>query len=295
MVRGLVVWLAAACLAGCSSIRTGGVKTASTVSAPGGAARVPAPPGAGASPTTAAVTPGVFDLSRALPAEGIAVESHGVIQVLDLNGGEVGTITDASLVGAGEPSGHDLTVHDSTHRYRLAVGHTTPTADASTSAPLNPFGCHDAVGSGATLVICNDSTYEAEPTISLKSVNGMSRVVGSPFPKVAGRFDGFWEWAQLSPNGRWVLGQWSGECEVPDAFLMPAAGGSPQTFDASPLAHPRQSLALGWTTSGEAVVWLQSGVCGTGSPSPGVYRAQPGGSLQLIVAAHDTATIVMWS
>jgi hypothetical protein len=289
VVRGFLTVVLAGGLAACSSISTG------TAASPTSGGAATAPSKIERSPTTTAATRASFHVAQPLPSEGLAIETGGRIRLLDLQGGEVGTITGGTLEGAGEPARPDLTVHDSVGWYRLSPGRSDPTVVTGAQAPPDLFGCHDTIGSRVTLVVCNDASYTTEPTISIRTARGLRRVVGSPFPKVAGRYAGFWRWAQPSPDGAWVLGQWSGECEVPEALLVPAAGGSPRTFDASPLSHPTQSIALGWTESHDAVVRLQSGVCGTGSPSPGVYRAHPGGSLHLIVAAQDTATIVMWS
>ena len=39
---------------------------------------------------------------------------------------------------------------------------------------------------------------------------------------------GRWVWAAASPDGRTLLMQWSGECEVPLAFTAPVQGGRPR-------------------------------------------------------------------
>ena len=96
---------------------------------------------------------------------------------------------------------------------------------------------------------------------------------GADLPKAEPR--GHWRWSIPSPDGDTILGQWSGECEIPTAYYVPS-GGDPQ-----PVApNGVESVALGWTGDGRAIVHLPEAGCG--SPlRPGVYLAT-GSSLQLL-------------
>ncbi|HEX5468406.1 MAG TPA: hypothetical protein VFW80_05105 [Gaiellaceae bacterium] len=102
---------------------------------------------------------------------------------------------------------------------------------------------------------------------------------------------GHWAWAALSPDGSTLLAQWSAECEVPEAFLLPLDGGRPRlvTGEKSRAMSPN-STALGWTTDGRAIVFLAHGpACGGGVGEPGVYVYSESGAGERIVATRGEA------
>jgi len=107
----------------------------------------------------------------------------------------------------------------------------------------------------------------------------------TPTSKYAGR-GGHWAWAALSPDGLRFLGQWSGDCEVPNAFFVSLAGGKPVvvTGESDWLKSPN-TIAYGWTTDGRAIVFIPTKpACGTGVFHPGIYLLTPSCRLQLIWA-----------
>jgi hypothetical protein len=70
---------------------------------------------------------------------------------------------------------------------------------------------------------------------------------------------GHWAWGALSPDGRTILAQWSDDCERTYTFGLD--GGEPRLIAAGE--------ALGWTTGGDAIVFVPGGC---NSPhEPGVY------------------------
>jgi hypothetical protein len=82
---------------------------------------------------------------------------------------------------------------------------------------------------------------------------------------------GHWRNARLSPDGKTLLAQWSGECEAQIAYFIPAEGG-----EARPVTGRSEwSEALGWTDDGVARVRLANGACGTTMHKPGVYLIDP--------------------
>ena len=87
---------------------------------------------------------------------------------------------------------------------------------------------------------------------------------------------GHWRDAWLSPDGRTILGQWSGECEVPIAFFIPAPGGPmrPVTGERD-WTESVMSVAHGWSGDGRAHVSLLGPSCGNGHPEPGRYLIDP--------------------
>ena len=86
-------------------------------------------------------------------------------------------------------------------------------------------------------------------------------------PSDAGR----WTMLLLSPDGSTYLGQWSGECEIQTAYLVPASGGKPRPI--TDYSHgSAQSIAIGWAGSKARVRLPQ------GQPpqlKPGVYLVDP--------------------
>jgi hypothetical protein len=97
---------------------------------------------------------------------------------------------------------------------------------------------------------------------------------------------GHWAWAALSPDGTTILAQWSAECEVPTAFLIPADGGSPTPITGEEdWAKSPESVALGWTIDGRAIAFLPKGPpCGNGSRVPGIYLYSSPGEGKLLLA-----------
>ena len=62
----------------------------------------------------------------------------------------------------------------------------------------------------------------------------------------------------LSPDGNRVLAQWSGECEVPLAYLATLQSGPPVPITGATTDAP-ESFALGWTRGDRALVLLPEG------------------------------------
>ena len=83
------------------------------------------------------------------------------------------------------------------------------------------------------------------------------------------RRGGYWRSVELSPDRRTLLLQWSGECESQIAYLARANGSGLR-------AVAVESVALGWTSSGRAVVDLPRGACAGSARRPGIYLLDPG-------------------
>jgi hypothetical protein len=108
------------------------------------------------------------------------------------------------------------------------------------------------------------------------TVEGRGLEVDFPFPW-SDTAIGHWRWAAASPDGRTILAQWSGECEVPMAFFIPAAGGKPQSVTGpySRNDYPPNSTAYGWTTDGRAIVFVpREPACGSSEKS-GIFLIHP--------------------
>ncbi len=112
-------------------------------------------------------------------------------------------------------------------------------------------------------------------------------------PHGAAPDSGFWAYALPSPDGTRMLEQWSGECEVPNAFIASIDGSDPRPVNGSwGLGHAAESIGLGWTVDGRAVVNLLEGLCGWGMPRPGIYLVDAPGRSELAYAFRGSAR--MW-
>lgn len=118
-----------------------------------------------------------------------------------------------------------------------------------------------------------------------------------PLPRHPGTMtdiSGFWAYALPSPDGRQLLAQWSGECEIPRAFLVVDGVPRPVTgerwFGLSP-----NSRSLGWSARGAAVVFLlDSDACGD-KRAPGIYAFHGPGDGELLYPVHGIRSSArMW-
>ena len=153
--------------------------------------------------------------------------------------------------------------------------------------PLDP-NCQDAGRAGQSAFrVCYRpllsrqvrSAAERHGRLQVSQANGPWQTLKVPHPHGAkpGRpAGGHWDWAAVSPDGKWLVAQWTAECEVPIAFLVPAGGGKALPV-ASDRNGPATSKALGWTRDGRAIVELPGLSCGTTSQRPGTYVLRPRG------------------
>jgi len=118
-------------------------------------------------------------------------------------------------------------------------------------------------------------------TVCPRTITGATRVLARAPEKV-----GHWVWAERAPFGPAILAQWSGECEVPVAYL--ASQGRLHPFGG-------ESVALGWLPTGEAVIHFPNGPCAFGwSPVRGIYAALGTTKLRLLLRTKRFAQYLMW-
>jgi hypothetical protein len=104
--------------------------------------------------------------------------------------------------------------------------------------------------------------------------------VAAPKPRGIGH----WVWAERSPSGAAVLAQWSGECEIPVAYLV--VNGKLQSYGA-------ETVALGWLSTGEAVVHFRPvGCAGTGRS--GIYATLGTHKMHRLIRTPRFAQYLMW-
>jgi hypothetical protein len=96
--------------------------------------------------------------------------------------------------------------------------------------------------------------------------------------------DGIGHWTKLllSPNRRTYLAQWSGECEIPEAFFVPARGGKPR-----PVTGRRgdETIVLGWAPQNRARILVPRAAYGRQFGKAGVYLVDPRGGKPVFVRA----------
>jgi hypothetical protein len=228
----------------------------------GGSPPRPSQAGSPASPLAGAEA---IDLPP-LPSQGIVVGDGNDLSLLALTGTVIVHLPGFELANPSDPPGVVLLVKGG-QTYLLLVG----------ASRLQPVTTSRA----ERLKVADD------PELDLPLPHGAPVIDGDPV--------GHWRWARFSPDGTWVLAQWSGECEIPTAFMVRSDARVPLPVTGEwGLRHAPESIALGWTADGNAVIDLPAGSCGSGARRPGVYLfAAPGAPA--LVYPHARGTLVrMW-
>jgi hypothetical protein len=187
----------------------------------------------------------------ALPATGVAVQTHGGVQLLRLDGRVVQTLPGWRIAPAfGTPIG-PVYLRDRT-RGLWKLEHGTLVRAARVPRPHFSAGCF--------------STAPHTRICGYPYGNGPSRVLvdGRAVPGSTRKY-GHWLAVDVSPSGR-LLAQWTGICEIPTAYV-----GDVHRIRAA--IYPTiESLALGW--AGERPVYaFPRGGCGEWYDHPGLYVA----------------------
>jgi hypothetical protein len=108
-----------------------------------------------------------------------------------------------------------------------------------------------------------------------------------------GETAGHWRYAIESGSGA-ILAQWSGECEVPTAYWIDEDGTTRIVTGESDVSTAPESVALGWTPTGRAVVFLPHGGCGAGAESPGVYLYSSPGVGRVVYPTGNRSIADVW-
>lgn len=219
----------------------------------------------------------------AMPMEGVAI--------LELDG----TLTLYDLVGEGLASG-PFTGGLNEPALWVQPGMIQPASDGMAEVPP---GCASAATAGGTRVArCGDPDTPRSLLVVDSAGRSRTLIDGAPWPPTGtDPVLGHWRRAIPSPDGRWIVAQWSGECEVPAAVLIDAATGDVRSV-AEPVADMRpSSLALGWAADGRAVIELPQSECGSTAGEPGIHLLDPEtGVLERILPAPDApAQVFHWT
>ena len=189
-----------------------------------------------------------------LPERGFVLETSAGVQLQSVGGRPVGALPGMNLA-SDQAVGHKAVLRD--RRGRLFA--------------------LDRRGLRATPFRRGCRTTDVDLVVCARAIKG---VTGAP-SKV-----GHWVWAERSPRGDAILAQWSGECEIPVAYLIEQ--GKLHAFG-------RESVALGWLAGGDAVVYFPNGPCaGSSQRVRGIYMAQTTNKLQLLLRAKRFAQYLMW-
>ncbi|HMJ77617.1 MAG TPA: hypothetical protein VK507_16680 [Iamia sp.] len=217
-----------------------------------------------------------------LPVRGLAVVDGGRVLIVDLAGSELGSFAEADLPGVGNDPADPILIGAGT------------TMQLGEPGAREADGCVSTGRAGVRVAICGP---EQEELVRLAPSGEETPLAGRPFGAIVGR----WRVAEPSPDGRWVLGTFSVECEVPFAVLVPAGGGEPRTADGftdlggdtPPFAV--SSYSVGWTDDGQAVVVFSGDdACGTADLAPGTYLVDPDTGLRTMLRPGNPDRVLRW-
>lgn len=113
-----------------------------------------------------------------------------------------------------------------------------------------------------------------------------------PGGRYKGMAAGSWRYAVEGP-GAAVLGQWSGECEVPHAFWIEPGRVAVLITGGAKVGDGPESIALGWAGR-TAFAFLGEGACGGRGDPPGIYAFDSPGEGTLIYRTPRFAQVDMW-
>lgn len=246
----------------------------------------------------------------ALPREGVAVETERLgkptLTLIGLDGHVYGRLKLAIDAGSEllrnvvvvrspnsgtryvlDAAGSRLVAYRSRGRYPRALSNVTGRGCAT-------FARRE----GVRFVLCARSRGQAygATSIEVTGAKGTRRIAGPPpHSRPPPEQSGFWRAAYLSPDGRTVLAQWSADCETPTAFFAERGGGLRTVTGDRDWRKAPESVALGWSSGGRAVVQLLEGACGYGYDKPGVYLIDPHSGSHRLVYETRRSFAVMWS
>jgi hypothetical protein len=219
--------------------------------------------GSGATTTNASPTPAAGESTGvpslpSLPQAGLAVQTTTGVKLVDLEGKELAHLDGYTLTINWRPD-QTVSVQDPL-KQRLALDPATNTlVPASEPPPQQPSDW--------------PTIPPPPPTADVTVVNG--------------------HWASVvpSPDGQTLLGQWSGECEVPAAFFIPNDGEARSVW-APNWPEAQDTLALGWAPDGRAVIFLMGDFgCGEPAPDEGVYLVDLNRNKQFVIS---TSAAQLW-
>jgi hypothetical protein len=238
-----------------------------------------------------------FGATLTLPSQGLAVATRSGVTLYTVAGRRF-----TSLPGYRITDGYDGQQPVLSDPERRAAGlhggrvRFVAVKRGRSRSQLTHHGCSTTDHRGPlTVAVCGYPISEQRPTIQVS--NGTTRVIAGPATpgKVGNQYDGNWEYALASPDAKWVLGQWSGECEAPAAYMINVATTQRTPLGGLVRGQQPEAFALGWTANNLALVDFLAPVCSSGIPRAGVYLMRPPGTLlHIVVPTPRQSSVVMW-
>ena len=146
-------------------------------------------------------------------------------------------------------------------------------------------GCRvGAVRAAAALELCGYPYGRGVSTI-VEVARGSRRVLAPPARRRGGRPAGYWRSVVVDDAGGRTLAQWSGECEIPIAYVGRVGG---DRF--VPIAPDVATIVLGLLD--RPLVVLPKGACGAAARRPGVYAL--GRSLAFLAPVARGERVEIW-
>jgi hypothetical protein len=159
-----------------------------------------------------------------------------------------------------------------------------------------PKGCRvGAARAGDRFELCG-YPYVKRLVSTIVRVDGNGRrTIAGPALRAAHGPAGWWRSVTLSPDGRRLLAQWSGECEIPYAYFIDTRSGRVNVLGRDHRGGQAEAMTLGWLGNA-ALVTLPYGACGSSAVRPGVYAFEPRARPRLIHALPDVRplTVAFW-
>jgi hypothetical protein len=223
------------------------------------------PTGQAGNPTSPAAVIEPIDLPP-LPPQGIVVQEGKAVRLVGLDGLVIVHLLGFELANPSDPPGVVLLMKgDRTYLLRVDTNRLQPV----TASRAEHLAVRD------------------DREVDLPLPHGILVTDGDP--------SGHWRWARPSPDGTWVLAQWSGECEVPRAFMVGSDDGVPEPVTGEwGLRHGPESIGLGWAPGGKALIDLPVGYCGGSAKRPGAYLFARPGEAVLVYPHPQGARVRMW-
>jgi hypothetical protein len=150
--------------------------------------------------------------------------------------------------------------------------------------------CQAVHGRAGLLVgACGGLDGEAPEIVAIESNGVHQRIAGPADPEHPDV--GHWRFGLPSPDGKWVLAQWSGECEVPSAFAVEVSTGRVELLG----VEGTESRALGWAPDGRAIVGVSGGPCTNESADDGIDLIDVGSGDRQRIHDFTAGAMVSWS
>ena len=154
--------------------------------------------------------------------------------------------------------------------------------DGRTGVPMPGFRLTMVTGSRSWLTAKDGSTWLFDTAArqlvqheqQYDAFDGIELLPGLPRAEKRGH----WRYVLPGPDGQ-LLGQWSGECEVPSVYVLDRQR---RRRLVSPAGEHVNAHARGWTRAGQAVIEFPESPCGTGLPAPGLYLETRPGKYRLL-------------